>query len=99
MDAARTILPHWLLSNTILLYKKNGPLNLNNYISIALVNAMRKLRATCPTLLATDYIEAQKIASPEQEGLQAGRPCSKIITHLNLCIEDAHTHNKGIPIA
>jgi len=46
-----------------------------------------------------DYIEANKIISPEQEGFRLGRSCSRAITHLGLCIEDAHTHNKDILIA
>ena len=31
-------LPNWLLSNTILLYKKNDPYNLDNYMPIILAN-------------------------------------------------------------
>jgi hypothetical protein len=46
-----------------------------------------------------EYVEAHKITSPEQEGFRTGRPCSRAITHLSLCIEDAHTHDKDILIA
>ena len=46
-----------------------------------------------------DYIEANKISSPEQEGFRPGRSCSKAITHMSLCIEDAHTHTKDIMLA
>jgi hypothetical protein len=45
-----------------------------------------------------DYIEANKIISPEQEGFLLGRSCSRAITHLSLCIEDANTHNQDIQI-
>jgi hypothetical protein len=55
---------HWLLSNTILLYEKNEPLSLDNYWLITLGNALYKLRATCLTILATDYVESHKISSP-----------------------------------
>jgi hypothetical protein len=46
-----------------------------------------------------DYIEANKVISPEQEGFRPGRYFSRAITHLSLCIEDAHTHNKDILLA
>ena len=44
-------------------------------------------------------IEANKIISPEQESFCLGRSCSRAITHLSPCIEDAHTHNKDIMLA
>jgi len=47
-------------------------------------------------MMATDYVESRKILSHEQEGFRTYRSCSRAITHLGLCIEDAHTHNKGI---
>ena len=47
-------------------------------------------------MLATDYVESRKILSPEREGIRTDRSCSRAITHLGLCIEDAHTHNKDI---
>jgi hypothetical protein len=99
MVATWTPQPHWLLSNTILLYKKNDPLNLENFRPITLVNALFKLWATCLTILATDYVESHKIASLEQEGFRVGRSCSRAIPHLNLCIEDAHRHNKDTLLA
>jgi hypothetical protein len=34
--------------------------------------------------------------SPEQEGLRADRSCERAITHLGLCVEDAHSHKKDI---
>jgi hypothetical protein len=47
-------------------------------------------------MLATDYVEERKILSPEQEGFRNARSCSRAITHLGLCVEDAHTHKKDI---
>ena len=47
-------------------------------------------------MLATDYIESRKILSPEHEGFKADRSCARAITHLGLCVEDAHTRNKDI---
>ena len=47
-------------------------------------------------MLASDYVESRKILSPEQEGFRADRSYSRAITHLGLCIEDAHTHKKDI---
>jgi hypothetical protein len=58
--------PNWLLSNTILLYKKNDPHNLDNYRPRTLANAHSKLWALCLTILAIDYVEAHTIRSPEQ---------------------------------
>ena len=46
-----------------------------------------------------DFIEANKIISPEQKGFRPCRSCSRAITHLSLCIKDAHTHNNDILIA
>jgi hypothetical protein len=47
-------------------------------------------------MLATDYVENRKILSPEHEGFRMDRSGARAITHLGLCIEDAHTHNKDI---
>jgi hypothetical protein len=51
---------------------------------------------TCILTLATDYIYAHKILSPEQVGFRADPACSRAITHLSLCVEDAHSHKKDI---
>ena len=91
--------PNWLHSNTILLYKKHDPLELANYRPIALAYALYKLWTSCLYLLASDFVEAHKILSPEQEGFRSQRSCSRAITHLGLCIEDAHTHDKDILLA
>ena len=69
---------------------------MDNYRPITLANALYKLWTTCNVALATEYIEARKILSPEQERFRADRSCSRAITHLNLCVEDAHTHEKEI---
>ena len=61
-----------------------------------MTNALYKLWVTCIVILATDYIEARKIFSPEHEGFRADRSCSRAITDLNLCVEDAHSHKKDI---
>ena len=88
--------PSWLQSHTILLYKKGGPTHLDNYRSITLANAIYKLWTTCIGILATDYIESRKILSPKQEGFRADRSCAKAVTHLSLCVEDAHTSKTDI---
>ena len=62
--------PNRILSNTILLYKKNDPYNLDNYRPIALANILYKLCASCLAILAMDYVEANKIISSEQEGFR-----------------------------
>jgi hypothetical protein len=69
---------------------------LDNYHPITLVNALYKLRTTCIVTLTTDYIEARKILSPEQEGFRADRSCSRAITHLSLCVEDEHSYKKDM---
>jgi hypothetical protein len=99
MGATGTTPPHWLLSITILLYKKNDPLNLDNYRPIKLANALYKLWATCLAILATDYVESHKIASQQQEGFRAGHSCSMAVIHLNPFIEYKHIHNKDILLA
>ena len=88
--------PTWLQSHTILLYKKGDPTLLENYRPITLAKSIYKLWTTCIVILATDYIEFRKILSPEQEGFRVERSCMRAITHLGLCIEDAHTHHKDI---
>jgi hypothetical protein len=88
--------PSWLQSHTILLYKKGDPTRLDNYRPITLANALYKLWTTCIVILATDYIESRKILSPEQEGFRTERSCNRAITHLGLCVEDAHSHKKDI---
>ena len=45
-------------------------------------------------MYATDYIKSRKILSPEQEGFRADRSLARAITHLQLCLEDAHRHKK-----
>ena len=47
-------------------------------------------------ILSTDYIESRNILSPEQEGFRTERSCDRAITHLGLCVEDAHSHKKKI---
>ena len=63
---------------------------------ITLANAIYKLWTTCDGILATDYIESRKIISPEQEGFRADRLCARAVTHVHLCVEDAHTSKKNI---
>ncbi len=67
--------PSWLKSHTILLYNKGSPTRLDNYRPITLANAMYKLYTTCIVALATDYIEARNILSPEHEGFRTDRSC------------------------
>jgi hypothetical protein len=94
------ITPHsWLHSHATLLYKKGDPATLDNYRPITLANALYcKLWTTCIVMMATDYFESRKILSPKQEGFRTDRSCSRNITHLGLCIEDAHTLNKDIDL-
>jgi hypothetical protein len=91
--------PNWLHSNTILLYKKNDPVDLTDYRPIALAFALYKLWTSCLNILASDFVEAHKILSPDQEGFRGHRSCSIAITRLGLRIEDAHTHNKDVLLA
>ena len=71
---------------------------MDNYRPITMANALYRLWTTCVVALSTDYIEARKILSPEQEGFRADHSCSRAITHLSLCVEDAHSHKKVIVI-
>ena len=65
---------------------------MDNYRPITLASALYKLWTTCIAILATDYIASRKILSPEQEGFRAERSCERAITHLGLCVKDAHSH-------
>jgi len=69
---------------------------MDSYRPITLVNALYKLWTACIVALVVHYIETCKILSPEHEGFCAGRSCSQAITHLSLCVEDAHSHKKDI---
>ncbi len=89
-------LPSWLKSHTILLYKKRGPTRLDNNRPLTLANTLYKLWTTFIVTLATYYIEARKILSPEQEGFRPDRSCAGAITHVRFCVEDAHSHKKDI---
>ena len=90
--------PAWLKTHTVLLYKKGDPLCIDNYRPIALAPILYKLWASCLTILASRYVEANKILSPEQEGFRFGRSTARAIIHLLLAIEDAHSHGKDILI-
>ena len=72
---------------------------MDSYRPITLANALYNLWAPYLAVLKMNYIEANKIICPEQEGFGPGRSSSRAITHLSRCIEDAHTHNKDILIA
>ena len=76
--------------------QKRDPTRLDNYRPITLANALYKLWTTRIVILATDYIESRKILSPEQEGFRAERSCDRAITHLGICVEDAHSYKKDI---
>jgi hypothetical protein len=88
--------PSWPIINTFLLYKKRDPAWLDNYRPITLDNALYKLWNTYIVNLATDYIKSRKIMSPEQEGFREDRCRARAVTHLHLCVEDAHSHKKDI---
>ena len=72
------------------------PTRLENYRLITLANALYTLWTTCRVILPTEYIESCKIPSLEQEGCRADRSCDRAITHLGLCVVDAHSHKKDI---
>ncbi len=62
-------------------------MGLANHNPITLANVRYKLRATFLITISTiDYVETHKIFSPDQEGFEAKRRCSRAITHLGLCI-------------
>ncbi len=71
-------------------------MRLYNYRPITLANFLYKQWNTCIVTLATNYIESRNIISSEQEGFRADRSCARAVTHLSLCVEDAHSHKKDI---
>ncbi len=70
---------------------------MDNYRPITLANALFKLWTTYIVMLATVYIEIS-ILSPEQEGFRADRSCARAITHVGLCVRDAHRNKQVIII-
>ncbi len=96
MTITRITSPSWLTSHIILIYKKGDPTRLDNYRLITLANSLYKLWTTWIVTLATDYIEARNIPSPDQERFREDRSCSRAITHLSLCVRDAPSHKKDI---
>jgi hypothetical protein len=86
----------WLKSHTILFHKKGDPTRLDNCRSIILASSLYKLWTTCIVTLATNYIQSRKILSSEQEGFWADRSYARAVTHLRLCVKDAHSHKKDI---
>ncbi len=69
---------------------------MDSYHPITLANDLYKLWTIYIVALAMDYIEACKILSPEHEGFCADHSCSRAITHLSLCVKNAHSHKKDI---
>jgi hypothetical protein len=89
--------PAWLQSYTLIRYKKGDLLDLANYRPIiTLASVIYKLWTSCLAILAVDYAKAHEIFCPEQEGFRSDRSCSRAITHLGLCNEDAHMHHQDI---
>ena len=70
MSITRITLPSWLLSHTVLLYKKEDPITLDNYRPITLAIALYKLWTTCIVMLATDHVESRKIPAPNKKALE-----------------------------
>jgi hypothetical protein len=82
------VTPHICLQrvqfHTTLHYKKSDPLEL------------AKTWSSCLAIAAIDYVEAHAILNPKHEGSISDRSCPRVITHLSLCIEDAHMHHQDI---
>jgi hypothetical protein len=87
----------WLKSHTIILNNKWDPISTDKYRPITtLANALYKPWTSCIVTRATEYVINRKIVIPEQEGFRAERSCATAITHLDICIGDAHMQNKDI---
>ena len=86
----------WTNSNTILLHKKQDPLDLNNYRPIGLTNTLYKLWTSILTDLFSQFAESHQIFSAHQEGF---RPLRNTIRQLQMVVnilEDARLHNQDI---
>ena len=86
----------WKTSRTILLYKKEDPLNPKNYRPIGLCNTVYKLWTSCATCVLATYIEATHMLSESQEGFRAGRNTSRQVRNLINALEDAHMHSHDV---
>jgi hypothetical protein len=83
-------------SNTVLLYKKGDPTNVNNYRPIGLANSLMKLWTKLLAWVTTEYSEERSILNPGQAGFRPG-----YYTHIQTqllagALEDAKEHRKDI---
>ena len=94
----RTTPTSWLQSNTVLIYKKGDPCLMDNYRPIALANHLYKIWTALIAQILTDFVECNNILSDAQEGYRKGRSTNRAVAHLQLLLEDAHTHRKNLYI-
>ena len=94
----RTTPKSWLQSKTVLIYKKGDPSVMDNYRPIALANHLYKVWTSVIALILTEFAECNHLLSDSQEGYRKGRSTNRAVAHLQLLLEDAHTHNKNIYI-
>ena len=57
-----------LQSYATLLYIKNNPLDLANYLPIALADIICNIWSSCLTILVTDYVKNTQYQAPSEKG-------------------------------
>ena len=92
----RTTPNAWLQSKTVLIYKKGDPYIMDNYRPIALANHLYKIWTAMIAQILTEFVECNNILSDTQEGYRKGRSTNRAVAHLQLLLEDAHTHHKNL---
>jgi hypothetical protein len=89
----------WKNSNTVLLYKKNDPMQPANYRPIGLNNTMGKLWSAMVASVMSSYAETMHILSPAQHGFRAQRSTHQALNNLVHTIEDAAIYKQDLYVA
>jgi hypothetical protein len=86
----------WKGSITAMLYKKNTPLELNNYRRIGLEMTVYKVWTRMVTFAMADRAERQCILSASQAGFRSKRSTAQQIEMMVLALEDAYWFKQDI---
>jgi hypothetical protein len=84
----------WKTSLTILLYKKEDPIELPNHIPIALANTIYKLFTSTLTSIFSTSRETHQILQSSQEGFEQERSTKRQIQTIIAALEDFEFTNQ-----
>ena len=83
-------------SRTVLLYKKEDPLDIKNYRPIALADTLTKLYTGLLTDCMTDYAEHYDILSTSQEGFRRAKGTARQLLMMQNILSDAKLFGEDI---